>query len=194
MGEERVYICVNCKEWYLVPEKNVAPKCPECGKALNFVNIDYGKFNNLTEEERDDLRYRYIMCYDNVPNTRQSAYKQSGEIISSSAASPGSTYDNKEKTDKGNRRQQTNKKKKDSSAWISLLKILCIVVVAIFMMVGVFFMAPLLLKEHFQDRIIGILIFIGLTLIGFLVVSGTMVFLGIARDLKAIRNELERRS
>lgn len=171
MEEKRMYICPRCETWYSVHRKNTTPKCPECGQMLNFVNIDCEQFNWLSEKEREDLKRNYFSARANVLKS-QSNYSEESNHTADPAA-------------------KNEKKNKDTSGWISLMETMCAIVIAAFMFTG-----AVVLGQYFQRgqyQIVGILIFLGMTLVGLLAVSGTMVFIGMAKDLKAIRNELEER-
>lgn len=81
------------------------------------------------------------------------------------------------------KKQRTANKNKDSDVWISLLEAFCAIVIALCILFALFVLG--------QNIKAGIVVAIVLTLIGFLLVSGIMVFVGMARDLRAIRNEIE---
>lgn len=180
MDEKRIYFCLKCKVWYSVHNKNTDPKCPDCGRALSLVNIDYEQFNALTDEERAELERRFISTHFSVPKTLSNNHEQ--YKVSKDQASL-------------ERNNNANKHKKDrddfistSDWWISLLETVCIIIILAFVMSGIYIMGL-----NFEESLYvpGILICAGLAFIGLFIVSSTMVFLGMARNLKAIKKELE---
>lgn len=84
---------------------------------------------------------------------------------------------------KSHKKQKAVIKNKDSDIWISLLETFCAIIIALCILAALFILG--------QNIRVGIIVAIALVLMGFLLVSGIMVFVGMARDLRAIRNEIE---
>lgn len=77
------------------------------------------------------------------------------------------------------------KKINDSSLWIVIMEIVSTIIIAVSVLMGVFILTS-------ADYIgIGILGFAAIVLIGIIAVSSSMVFVGMARDIKAIRSKLD---
>ncbi len=180
MDEKRVYFCLKCRAWYSVRKKNTDPKCPECGKALSLVDIDYEQFNDLTDGEREDFERRFISTHFSAPKALSNNHEQY-KVSEDRARSERSNKGSKQKKDKDDYIST-------SDGWISLLETVCLIIVLVFILSGIFIMG-----NNFEEGLYlpGVLICAGLTFIGLFIVSSTMVFLGMARNLKAIKNKLE---
>ncbi len=73
----------------------------------------------------------------------------------------------------------------DSSFWIGGLEIISWIVLSVFVLAGIIIGAN-------AGGLYGLVAFVLCAVVGFLLVGITMVFLGMAHDLKAIRNKIEK--
>ena len=156
MENNRICICPKCRAWFVVNKKNQNPICPDCHIDLKCTNISNEQFESMKDTDKEILE--------------RNLFKE--------------TVPKNESPNKAKQEEKPVKETKDSSPWITIMETVCIVILGVFMIGGIFFIRK-------ENIIVGILVFALSTLIGFILISGMMVFTGMARDLRAIRNELE---
>ena len=158
-----VYLGGNC----MTEER--ACVCPKCG-AWYYVN------KKNSGPECPDCNC-FLICtnvsseaFDSMSTEEMNSLKQKCSNISK---------------DSDKQQEPIKKVVNDTSIWISMIEIIGTVIVAIAILFGVFVL------RSAEKTGIGILGFAVILIIALVAVSGSMVFAGIAKDIKAIRNKLD---
>jgi len=168
MSAYRLCYCPNCKSFVTTDSSKDSPRCPVCKTAMKFVPVNMDEYESWDEAKKASFEQKYFADMAQAPaNPEQS--KQSPPICEKKDTPAFSSHD---------------EPSSDSSIWIVGLEAISWFVLAACVIVG-------LVLGISSGSLSGIVLFILCALGGFLVVGMTMVFLGMARDLKAIRNALE---
>lgn len=139
-----------------------AAACPACGSAVVPVEQDYEEYAAWTAEEKAAFKARYVQQHDLTPPTGAAARTM----------------------------EQTVEAVEDEQFWINSLNTVLNISLCLFLLaaVVVFFACAV---QGGWSVLVGLLAAAGLVAAGFLSVAALKIFIGMAKDLKAIRQKLD---
>lgn len=164
MGEfKQLYVCKDCEQWFSGNPEQTLKGCPHCKGKLVYVPVNYEKYKAMDDEEK-------------------AAFKQSF-LEKNDLSNIG--IDNKVQL--AEEQYISNSDIKDSNGWISGLRFVGWLIFILF------FIGGIMLFGLLGGSSAGVFAFLLCVVGGFMSVAMTMVFLGMAKDLKAIRARLEKK-
>ena len=139
-----------------------ATNCPGCGSPVVPVEQDYQQYAAWTAEERTAFKTRYVQEHDLTPPK---------STVSASMEQVSETVEN-------------------DLFWINSLNTALNISLCVFLLAAVivFFACAF---QGGAAVLTGLLSAVVLTMLGFLSVAGMKIFIGMAKDLKAIRSKLD---
>ncbi len=163
MSERKLFVCSQCHEFWSSTQR--ATTCAQCGGPVCPVEQDYEEYASWTPEEKKAFKEQYVATHNLKATT--STYQ---EVVATATE-----------------RTQTAQ---DSEFWIGCLNmslnvaLVCFVLLAI---VALFSIASL----GGANVLTGIVSAVVIVVVGILSVAGMKIFIGMAKDLKAIRKKLD---
>lgn len=59
MPEKHLFFCPSCKSWYSCAGANARHRCEDCGGTLVPTDIDYQKWGNMSQEQKERIKQEY---------------------------------------------------------------------------------------------------------------------------------------
>ena len=163
MSQRKLYVCTKCHEFW--SSATPAVSCPGCGSPVCPVEQDYDEYSGWTQEEKKAFKENYVAQHDLTvkPDAAEGARTEHGDASASSA---------------------------DTDFWIGGLDTALNITLVVFVLLAVvaFGMGA---AGGDEGILIGLVSAVAILVAGFLTVAGMKIFIGMAKDLKAIRKKLD---
>ncbi len=163
MSQRKLYVCTKCHEFW--SSNTPAVTCPGCGGAVCPVDQDYEAYSGWTQEEKAAFKEAYVAQHDLTPPARPAVRADSCGTSSASAQA-------------------------DADFWINGLDTALNITLVVFILLAVVVFGVLAVNGG-EGVLIGLLSAVAIGVAGFLTVAGMKIFIGMAKDLKAIRKKLD---
>lgn len=164
MEFKQLYVCPSCKAFFHCPPEISRRGCPQCKRELKYVPVSHEKFTQMTPEERAAFKAEVLK-----------------DVVADSAFTP--QKEGKETVDDF----EVSNEIIPLSGWAKGLRFVCWLIFIVFCFAALLVFA----STSNANSLMGFIVSAGVFLLGFLLVAATMVFLDIAKDVRAIRSKLE---
>lgn len=163
MDNKKLFVCKECKTWLSGTPEEASKGCSECGGQLVDI-VDYENWEKLSPEQQDAFKKEYLEKHDFSDNK----FKTPLEVYLDERGKKGP--------------------ESDYSGWISGLTTIGWLTFITFIFIGLILFA----LTFSRNAILGIVAFAICFCVGFMSVAMTMVFLGIAQDVRTIRSRMRK--
>lgn len=163
MSQRKLYVCTKCHEFW--SSATPAASCPGCGSPVCPVEQDYDEYAGWTQEEKKAFKENYVAQHDLTPPPRPAVRPDAYGAPAAFA--------------------QT-----DTDFWISGLDTALNITLVVFVLLAVVAFG-IGVAGGDEGILIGLVSAVVILVVGFLTVAGMKIFIGMARDLKAIRKKLD---
>jgi hypothetical protein len=163
MSQRKLYVCTNCHEFW--SSASPAISCPGCGSPVCPVEQDYDEYSGWTQEEKKAFKENYVAQHDLTAKLNPAGQARTEHGDTSSAPA-------------------------DSDFWIGGLDTALNITLVVFVLLAVVAFG-IGVSGGDEGILIGLVSAVVILVAGFLTVAGMKIFIGMAKDLKAIRRKLD---
>lgn len=165
MEFKQLYVCQSCQSFYAINPEKAAKGCPNCKSKLVYVPVSLTKYDAMSEQEKENFQASVL----------------NGNDLERVAIAAVPQVEMKEPEESQKRPFVSH-----ASGWVKGMKFANKLVFAFFFIAAIAAFVLLL-----PSPLVAILASGLLFCIGFLLVGMTMVFLDLAKDVKAIRDHMD---